>query len=210
MTATIRIIEEALHQMYSINTPFRAENFLITKPHNTSESLQGALCVRHGSFMEVGIYLDPAILDSLSHLPMNDNISRWPTHQLNAFSIAAEEISHFHYLLFHAANNRPVSQLELEIQGEIDRFLLCFFSDPNPESIIENLIERLFDRFRLREHLSTEESRRYTRANGLAKNFVIKHVKKMTQPSHRDRLLRFVRRFYRLAEQEKLIIAGKS
>lgn len=201
MKKTLRIIERGLKDLYAIDTPYRAEKFLISKPSKLGH-LDGALCVRPGNTVEVGIYLSREVQNTLSALPIK---ATWNTPQLNAFCVVAEELSHFHYFLFHASNGRPVSQLEMEIQGEIDRFLLCFFSGMP----IETLIDRLFEKFKFRDGLSPEQSHRYKRAHDAASKFVVKHFCKMAEPSKREVLFRFLRRFYRLAEAEKLSVIEK-
>ena len=46
---------------------------------------------------------------------------------LDPFCVAAEEVSHFVYLFFCARAARQVTQLELELQGEVDKYLSSVF-----------------------------------------------------------------------------------
>jgi len=68
----------------------------------------------------IGIYLSPDIMESLaSHSPMqllnNQN--------LNSYTVLVEELSHFHLIIHRSLNQNPISQLELEWQGEVDKLL---------------------------------------------------------------------------------------
>ncbi len=207
MLKNLRTIEGAIRNLYSIDTPHRAEDFLMEKPHRLTPAVDGVLCVRPGSALEVGIYFSPEIRESLSTLSIQQGAVAWSSAALNSFSVAVEEVSHFHCLLFHATRGRPVSQLELEIQGEIDRFLLCLFSNEKPELAFDVIIERLFEGFSLRTHLTPEEVTRYRDANNLARNFVLKHMRRLTALDKRERLFRFLRRYYRLAADDKLTLA---
>jgi hypothetical protein len=53
----------------------------------------------------------------------------WSHDQIAAFTLVAEEVSHFHYLLHHAHQGRQVSQFELELQGDVDKLLLTYFAN---------------------------------------------------------------------------------
>jgi hypothetical protein len=44
---------------------------------------------------------------------------------LDAFCILVEELSHFHLLLNRVDAGRPVTRSELELQGELDKLLIC-------------------------------------------------------------------------------------
>ena len=125
-----------------------------------------------------------------------------------AFTVAAEEISHFHYLLYHASRTRQVSQLELELQGDIDKFLLTYFANfwkmESSEEIFDALFELLFYRFRLAENLGPEERSRYLEANNLARRFIRKCATSLSDSEQRERIFRQLRKFYRLGASEKI------
>lgn len=203
----IRTIERAIKDLYAIHTPYRAERFLLTSPES-SNHIDGALYVRPGSEIRLGIYFSPKIQSVVEDLSLHTELSTWSTNHLNTFCVLAEEVSHFHYFLYHASNGRPVSQLELEIQGEIDRFLVCHFF--NPQTSLTTLVERLFERFKIRENATPEEAQRYERAHDTAKKFVLRHFSRLAHPSQHELLFRFLRRFYRLAEREKIRLVNQS
>ena len=153
----------------------------------------------------LGIFLSEAVAKEISSFRRWHN-QPWSRDQIGAFTIATEEISHFHYLVHHAARARQVSQLELELQGEIDKFLLTFFANyRKDERLFEALFEQLFYHFSLATHLSAEEKARYQAANDLAKRFIRKHARALIdQRASLEGVFRLLRRFYRLDIPEKV------
>ena len=88
---------------------------------------------------------------------------------LDAFCVAVEGVSHFVYLTFCGAGlERPVSQIELELQAEIDKFLMLRFVLGLDAG---TLVEVLFDRFTLADGLGAEEVGRYRTANRAARRY---------------------------------------
>src|SRR5205823_14442801 len=129
------------------------------------------------------------------------------------FSVAAEEVSHFQYLLFHATSGRSVSQFELELQGEIDKFLLTFFAVSSggkfDEQLFGTLFEQFFYHFHLAESLTQEQRVRYMEANHVAKRFIRRCGKLLAlEGGRRDRAFSLLRRFYRVDSAEKLSLAA--
>jgi len=84
------------------------------------------------------------------------------THELDSFCVAVEGVSHFVYFTFCGAEERPVSQAELELQAEIDKYLLLRLLTglSGPE-----LVAALFDGVRFAKHLCPETRDRYAFAN---------------------------------------------
>lgn len=213
MKRVIRKIDLALKSLYNLDCEFRAEDFLLKRPAAQkavgSAGLQGALYVQSGEpcDLTLGIYLSAAVGENLTKFPRGRS-AFWSREKLSAFAVATEEISHFHYLLHHAATGRQVSQLELELQGDIDKFLLAFFANAGGDEagnvIFETLFERLFSQFRLSELLTGEEKDRYTEANRLAKRFILKFADQLSDPASSENVLKALRRFYRLNASEKM------
>lgn len=106
---------------------------------------------------------------------------------------AAEETSHFLYLTFRAQNERPVSLLDLEIQGEIDKYLLASLHF----SAEKHLFEHLFERTRFHERLKKEAWDRYREAHRLGGKFV-------RSMGRLPDVLRFLRTFYRWSSPRRL------
>ena len=87
---------------------------------------------------------------------------------LDAFCAAVEGVSHFVYLTFAGSQQRrSVSRIELELQAEVDKYLLL----RSALGLAGDLIGTLFERFTLLPHLSRHERERYLLANQHAKRY---------------------------------------
>lgn len=215
MKAVIRKIDRAIKRLYNLEHPLAAESFLITQPILPSTG-QGAFFIqahKHDE-LEVGIFLASEVRQHLSKLKRWNSI-QWDVPQLGAFAIAAEEVSHFNYFIHHRSVGRAVSQLELELQGEIDKFLLTLFSGhsvlkaPEFAAKFEALLDQFFQRYQLVDNLDAEQKARYQEASDLAKRFLLKHRDYLLNPSKRDTAFRLLRRFYRLNLAEKLSLTHR-
>lgn len=217
MKAVIRQIDRALKRLYHLDSAHRAEDFLLSRPIETlaagSSDLHGALYVRAGiaSELSLGIFLSEKVTRELSSFAFWRS-KHWSHSQIAAFTVAAEEVSHFHYLLHHAAHERSVSQLELELQGEIDKFLLTFFAnrprEEDAEPLFEALFEQLFYFFHFAPALSSEQRDRYRTANHLARRFIRRHARMLTLEFRSEWIFRRLRKFYRLNASDKMSAIG--
>lgn len=112
----------------------------------------------------------------------------------------AEGVSHFLYLAERARVHLPVTQLELELQAEVDKFVLSleFSSDS-----ARHLLERLFDSPHFLDEAGTEAGERYRLAHHLAARFVSRVIVDNGRMRAQDRL----RSFYRAGQTEKIRLA---
>jgi hypothetical protein len=112
----------------------------------------------------------------------------------------AEGVSHFVYVANRARQELPSTQLELELQAEVDKFLLLVLERgfPDRAEAIE-LHSRLFERVRFVHAAGTELGDRYRIANDLAARFVRRSVLRHGGVDHVT-----LRRFYRAGQAEKL------
>lgn len=158
--------------------------------------------------LSLGIYLNPSVQTALDDFPKWAR--QWNAQQFAAFGLAAEEVSHFHYVAHHAPQGRGVSQLELELQGEVDKFLITFFAKPaeQDEDPFAALLEKFFVHFHFHPQLDAEQRERYSQAHSLAKAFLVKHAEHF-RGAPQDKLLKLVREFYRLSLEEKVSLATR-
>ncbi|HEY5906733.1 MAG TPA: hypothetical protein VIZ31_01750 [Vicinamibacteria bacterium] len=117
-----------------------------------------------------------------------------------------EEVSHFLYLLFCARSSRTVTELELELQGEVDKYLTAafFLSLQNEGAVSTGLRRLLFREYHLAEGLSEEQAERYRKASRLAFDYCGYLEAEYLRPQRLPDLLRESRRFYRLGQRDKL------
>ncbi len=219
MRNVVRQIDRAIKKLYNLESPHRAENFLI-EPNSPkakevpalAKEKNGAVIVQYDSFdagnVDLGIFLGEPVKNALSKI---DKLSpeKWMGEQAHALSVAAEEISHFHYLVYRFDLDHTVSQLELELQGEIDKFLLLFFSVSNKAAsegrhVFDSLFEQIFYRFSWSTQLNAEQKQRYAEANAQAKQFIKNFGERVINTKSPQECLEYLRTFYRLSQSEKL------
>jgi hypothetical protein len=96
--------------IYRLDLPLRAERFLLTcdaarRLLPPASPRSGLAVVEEDGDLWLGIYLDPR-----DHRDVDTLV---------------EETSHWVCLTWHAAHERPVSRLQLELQGEVDRYAVA-------------------------------------------------------------------------------------
>ena len=161
------------------------------------------LVAQEGDEVSVGVVLDETIG---THLEKSDPRERLDSSNLGAFSTLTEEVSHFLYLLFRARNRRQVTQLELELQAEVDKYLtaLFFLGLQNEGAVSTRLRQLLFSRYRLAEGLSAESAERYHEASRLANRYCGWLEAQYLRSRRLPDLASDARRFWRLGQREKL------
>jgi len=152
--------------------------------------------------MAVALFIHPAVLASL-----DAGIGR---HNLGDFLLAIEGVSHFIYAVCCARAERPVSQLELELQAEVDKYITCLLVTSPDVGVSEALRERLFVDACYDDDLDREERDRYAAANDNA-NLYAKQLERRYLSQHRvTEMLAELRRFYRVGLAEKLAMARRA
>ena len=112
----------------------------------------------------------------------------------------AEGVSHFIYLVERVRVSLPVTQLELELQAEVDKFVLSlgFCTDT-----AQALLDRMFDSPRFLDPEDSEAGARYRLAHHLAARF----VSRVVVANDRGRAQERLRTFYRAGQAEKIRMA---
>ena len=163
---------------------------------------EALLVLEDGEELQVALFLDAPVLSQLATAAG----APWTHERLQGFCAAAEGVSHFLYLAHRAQAGRPVSQLELEAQAELDKYLCVLLQlwATGRRNASAQLRRRLFDRASLREGLTSQERDRYRLANALASAYAKVLEAKYVLAGRLDGLLREVRKLYRLGGGEKL------
>jgi hypothetical protein len=180
-------------------------DFLI--PHADAAHLPGGgsrtLVSEEGDEVSVGVVFEEAVGELLTRV---DPRVRLDASNLGGFSILTEEVSHFLYLLFCARGQRSITQLELELQAEVDKYLTAafFLSLQNEGAVSSRLRHLLFHGYRLTEGLSPERAERYRTATHLADRYCHYLESRFLRGSRLEDLAREARRFYRLGQRQKL------
>lgn len=203
-------IQQQLQTIYDIEVEYDIRDFTTTDrlfaaslgEHNHSSPEQ-LLINQQNDYLDISLFLDQTILENLHD---DDPYNQLHHDNLKYYWIAVEGVSHFLYIAWRANYNRQVSQLELELQAEIDKFVCAteLFGRQGCAIDCYDLWGHLFRNFYLHKHLGAEEIRRYLQANEYAGEFC-KHInEQFKQPQQPGFYYKQLRRFYRLGEQAKL------
>jgi hypothetical protein len=145
--------------------------------------------------LAMALFVDAA---ALANLERHDPSARLDDRNFGDFCLAVEGVSHFVYLALAAARHRPVSQLELELQAEVDKFVCCLLV----AGVSRDLRRRLFDDVTYADDLSADEQERYRTANLQASRYAAALERRYAAET--AALLGEVRRFYRMDLPDKL------
>lgn len=201
-----------LEKIYEVQSGYRVVDFLIddpvlmrrldTTPHarDISEKL---LIQQEGDSVNLALYLDPELLQRLN---ANDPTKSLHGENIDDFWTALEGISHFLYLTWNAHYERSVSLLEMELQAEVDKYILAafLFGHQLRGLVPKALYPHLFNDVRFDKRLSDAEHHRYRNANYFAGRFCSHIEKEFLRQRARGGLINTLRRFYRLTQHRKI------
>jgi hypothetical protein len=195
-------LQGALEALYRIEAPAPVSDFAIGRrdllealgPESSGEDRREVLLVRHeGESTALGLYVAEEVVHS------TERFFSGAFSNLDQACVAIEGVSHFVYFTYvSAAHERPVSQIELELQAEVDKYLLLRLCAPLPR-----LLEVLFERFELASHVSPHEGERYCVANERARRYA-RWLERKIRAGDAAEALDDARRLYRKPFAEKL------
>ena len=203
-------LQEHLTNIYRVDPGYDVNDFLITDPviaeilakgSMIRETEESVLLQEDEDGLALSVFLDSAML---SRLKDANPLQELQVNQLKDLWTVLEGISHFNYIAWRARKNRSVSLLELEMQGEVDKFVSTFFLalDQEDSELAVNLHGWLFDDVRFNPRLSKDQRERYTTANNYAARFCHGLRKRLARDSREG--LHELRHFYRLSQREKI------
>jgi hypothetical protein len=113
-------------------------------------------------------------------------------------------VSHFVYLALCAAGHRRVSALELELQAEVDKFVLLAFDEGELDRSRAWAVHRtLYENVAFLDGEDSEPGQRYRLANELAARM----ANRLATSSPRSGQRAFLQRFYRSGQADKIRLA---
>jgi hypothetical protein len=198
-------VQRRIERLYAVEPQAPVTSFIVSD--DQAGTLPGGgsrtLLRQDGDDLSVGVVIDASVRERLSR---SDPRVRLDRSNLGPFCTVTEEVSHFVYLMFCAHAERSVTQLELELQGEVDKYLNATFllSLQNEGAVSAGLRDLLFRRWHLRPGLSDESAERYRAASELGWRYTGWLEKEFLRPGRVGDLAREARRFYRLGQREKL------
>ncbi len=200
-------LQALLESIHGIEAGAPVAGFLVSAAERarlapTSSPNEALLVAENGEGLRIGLFLDEGVLAHLAR-PVD---AAWTHERLSAFCAAAEGVSHFVYLSHRARADRPVSQLELEAQAELDKYLCVVLQlwAVGRRAASTQLRRRLFESISLRAGLSAHERDRYKLASALGAACARVLEAKFVLAGRLEGLLREVRKLYRLGGGEKL------
>ena len=129
-------------------------------------------------------------------------------HRLDTLCQLIEGVSHFVYVADRARRALPATQLELELQAEIDKYMLLVLSKTSFDAELAQLLHaQLYERVRFAHPEGTELGDRYRLANRLAARFVRKMEIRYAKKGRRGELRDAMVRFYGMGQADKLLFA---
>jgi hypothetical protein len=204
-------LQDALAEIYDLPATPDVRQFLMTdRAHlagipaarNCDEQL---LLAEDDDELSMALFIDRAVLERLARRdPMaaltHENLGDWLT--------VAEGVSHFVYVAWNTGFDKPVTLLELELQAEVDKYVLAawLLRDQNSGRFPVELHRALFERARVDEGAARERAGMYHTASRYAARFCRRLgalLERRRRAAMRDALVE-LRRFYRLGSVRKL------
>ncbi len=118
-----------------------------------------------------------------------------------------EGVSHLVYLLFRATHDQRVSELELELQAEVDKYALQLLEGWGVGLIRARsamLRRSLFAQVSFIDDVRSERGERYRKANEVASSYTLELEYRFVRRGDMTGLSHELRRFYRRGLRDKL------
>jgi hypothetical protein len=202
-------LHSLLAEIYDLELSYDIRDFLVTDANLAAaldaggRLLEEKLLIAEGDGQaEVSLYLERALVERLE---AHDPSARLDERNLADFWTAFEGVSHFAYYAWHAALEKPVRLLEMELQAEVDKFIAArVLLERQGERASPALHWRLFASARFDPRLDPAELVRYRHANRYAAKYCLKLEPELTLGVEGGPLQRELRQFYRLTQPEKI------
>jgi hypothetical protein len=204
-------VQRGLESLYALEPEAPVTDFVIPPAEAAAYPGGGSrtLVRESADGLSLGVVIDGGVCEDLARRDPRTQLDRG---NLGSFCVVTEEVSHFLLLLFRARWDRPVSQLELELQAEVDKYLTAafFLSLQNEGAVSTRLRTLLFRHYRLASGVSPERAERYRTASGLAERYCGWLESSFLRRGARlGALTREARRFYRMGQREKLEVIAE-
>ena len=215
----LRRMQALLARLYDAHVEQEPDEFLISDRKElariigdqaTDCSDEQVFIAESGDGVRVGLFIDAQVLERLA---THDPLEHLNEQNLQDFCTALEGVSHFHYLLWSLSRGRDVSLLELELQGEVDKYAsaLTLLTRQRDGEYPRSLHARLFDRVSYLPQLEPQARQRYEAANRHAARYCRELDTKFLRPRtcRPEAWLAELRRFFRCGHQQKLLTAAR-
>jgi len=198
---TLARVQRGLETLYRVDTGVDIHEFLVGEDVRDAvvsarRPREQLLVCEDGGEMALALFLDDGVLANLRH-GLDDR-------NFGDFILAVEGVSHFIYTICCARAERPVSQLELELQAEVDKYVTCLLATAPETGVSSTLRRRLFGDAEYEPDLDDEEHDRYHAANDNAQRYTAWLEDQFVTRRKIPEMLSELRRFYRQGLAAKL------
>jgi hypothetical protein len=211
ISATLASLQGALTEIYDLPATPDVRDFLMSDraglstvdaPRASDEQL---IVAEEGDTLSMALYIDAAVLARLERC---DPFARLTQHNLADYLTVAEGVSHFVYVAWNTGYDKPVTLLELELQAEVDKYVLCawLLREQGAGRFPRELHRVLFERARLDPVAAAGRIGLYHTASDYAARFcrrVAALLERRRNGVARD-LMAELRRFYRWGNMRKM------
>jgi len=201
-------LQDTLDSTYRLDGSHDVRDFLVTDPavaRCLGPSLAGTdetlfIC-EDDEGVAMSLFLDQAMLSRLETLGERAGLDAT---SIDDFWKVIEGLSHFNCVAFKANRDREVSLLELELQGEIDKYVISLLLalEHDDRAFAGQLHAWLFEDVDFHADLTVDEFERYRAANDMAARFCFR-LRDALLHRH-DGAFDELRTFYRLPISDKI------
>jgi hypothetical protein len=184
-------VQGALERVYQLDRVAHVEEFVRSAENGERESL--VLRQAEDGAIEVGLQLPRLEVKA----------------KLDALCQIIEGVSHFVYFVERARLQRKATQLELELQAEVDKWVVLAASMQSFDKRRSvSLRTRLYEGVSFQDDAESEAGERYRVANDVAHRFVRRLERDFVEPARYGEMHAELRRFFRVGQEEKLRIGS--
>lgn len=193
----LNTLQRVIQHVYEIDLRHRVADFTTSDPvfarrfGSAHQPMEQLIFRENGEDVDVSLYLDNKVVNAL------DTSTGPPS--MNMVCLAVEGVSHFVHFCWRSQYGVDVSLLELEIQAEVDKYVLL--TDLYGE---EGMHQRLFEEYLLQRGMSRQLEERYKSANRFAAKYCHRLKRDYIQPGRTEAMLNELRRFCRKTQREKI------
>jgi hypothetical protein len=209
--ATLASLQDALADIYDLPSTPDVRRFLLTDRADLAGITSARACdeqllvAEDGDTLSMALFIDAGVLERLGSCNPNSSLTQ---DNLADYLTAAEGVSHFVYVAWNTGFDKPVTLLELELQAEVDKYVLCawLLSEQNAGRFPTELHRALFDRTRIDPVAARGRIGMYQTASSYAARFC-RRLGVLLEGRRRGAMreaLTELRRFYRWGNARKL------
>jgi len=209
--ATLASLQDVLAEIYDLPATPDVRDYLLTDRAHLAGIPAARACdeqllvAEEGDTLSLALFIDEGVLHRLAS---QDPLDALTQDNLADYLTVAEGLSHFVYVAWNTGFDKPVTLLELELQAEVDKYVLgvWLLSRQNAGRFPRELHRALFDRTRVDPVAAEGRVGLYQTASNYAARFC-RRMASLLEPRGRGAMrgaLTELRRFYRFGNARKM------